>query len=128
MLKDLKINNTSKTPEINFDLTSGVFLISGISVPENSMEFYGEIINWLKEYVKTPNDNAKVVFKLTYVNTSSLQFIYDALIILNDAHNNPTKLSVDWYYLNDDDDMREMGEDFRDAVELPFTLIELVNV
>jgi SiaC family regulatory phosphoprotein len=122
-LKDLKINRTPKTPHVNFDLASGVFLISGVSVPENSMKFYDEIIRWSKDYVKSPTDKTKLVFKLTYVNTSSLQFIYDLLIILGDIHKKSSEISIEWHYMNDDIDMKEMGEDFEDAINIKINFV-----
>jgi len=30
---------TEKTPEVNFDFNSGVFLVRGISIPENTVDF-----------------------------------------------------------------------------------------
>ena len=82
----LKINKTPKTPDVEFNPTTGVFLISGISVPENSMEFYSSIITWLNEYIQNPVETTKLIFKLSYLNTSPLQFLYDFLIILDGIH------------------------------------------
>ncbi len=127
-LKILKINSTPKTPEIDFNHTSGVFQIIGISVPENSLEFYSSIINWLKEYVLNPVDRTKIIFKLTYVNTSSLQFLYDILLILDKIHDKKSKIQVEWYYLSEDYDMKEMGEDYRDALNIDFSFVEVETV
>lgn len=126
-MENLKIHSTPKTPLIDFDLDSNVFLIAGISVPENSLEFYGIIIKWLKEYVKSPNSPIKLVFRLTYVNTSSLQFIYDLLMIFGDI-TNKSNIIVEWYYLDEDEDMQEMGEDFREATNLKFSFFAVETV
>ena len=127
-MKDLQINNTPKTPEVNFNLKSGVFSISGVSVPENSMEFYETIINYLTEYVSSSSSKMKFVFKLSYVNTSSIQFIYDILMISNEANNKFKNIEVDWYYMKDDDDMMQMGEDFNDAVGIDFSFTEVESI
>ena len=127
-MKDLKINSTSKTPEINFNVSTGVFVVSGVSVPENSMEFYGNITDWLSKYVKKPLKKTKFIFKLSYVNTSSLQFIYDMLMILDSINNESSRISVEWYYLDEDTDMKEMGEDFKEALSFPFSFYSVENV
>ena len=127
-MRDLKIHRTPKTPQIDFNLTTGVFLVSGVSVPENSMEFYGTLIGWLKDYIKSPVENTKVVFKLSYVNTSSLQFIYDLLMLLNSVNGKGSSVSVEWYYLEEDIDMKEMGEDFKEALTIDFSFFEVETV
>ena len=127
-MKDLKINSTSKTPEINFSISTGVFVVSGVSVPENSMEFYGNITDWLSLYAKNPLEKTKFIFKLSYVNTSSLQFIYDMLMVLDGINNELSKISVEWYYLDEDIDMKEMGEDFKEALSFHFSFYSEENV
>lgn len=127
-MKDLKRPNGPKTPGIDFKPKSGLFLISGISVPEDTRDFYGPIITWTKEYIKSPAEVTNIEFKLSYVNTSSLQYIYDFLMVLDELNKNTSSVNVDWYYLDEDIDMQEMGEDFRDAVGLNFTFHEVENV
>ncbi len=127
-MEKLSIPNAPKTPGVEFDPMSGDFFISGISVPENSREFYDPIILWLKEYVKSPAESTKIEFKLSYVNTSSLQFIYDLLMQLDGVNSKKTSISIDWYYLEEDLDMQEMGEDFRDAINVDFNFFGVENV
>ncbi len=126
-MKKLELPNAPKTPRIDFDHLSGDLLISGISVPENSREFYEPIIVWLNDYIKNPADSTRIIFKLSYVNTSSLQFIYDLLMLLDNLSGDKSAVSVDWYYLEDDIDMQEMGEDFRDATKVKFNFFGLEN-
>ena len=46
---NLYIEQTHKTPEIDFNLSSGKLSISGVSVPENAHEFYFPVIEWLQK-------------------------------------------------------------------------------
>ncbi|PKP39347.1 MAG: nuclear pore complex subunit, partial [Bacteroidetes bacterium HGW-Bacteroidetes-15] len=39
-MSKLFIEETNKTPEIDFNLEKGVLSISGVSVPENAHDFY----------------------------------------------------------------------------------------
>jgi len=127
-LKDLKINRTPKTPLIDFNVETGVLLIAGVSVPENSMEFYGNLINWLKNYVNSPVKKTTVVFKLAYVNTSSLQFIYDFLMLLDEINGTTSDVKIEWFYLEEDIDMKEMGEDFREALSIDFSFFGVETI
>ncbi|MDB4533511.1 DUF1987 domain-containing protein [Vicingaceae bacterium] len=127
-MENLKIPNAPKTPGVNFDVSTGNFFVSGISVPEDSRGFYEPILNWLKDYIKAPAESTTLDFKLSYVNTSSLQFIYDLLMQLDGADGDSTKVVVNWYYLEDDIDMQEMGEDFKDATNIKFNFFGVEDV
>ena len=127
-MKDLKIYKTPKTPQVEFKQAEGVFFISGVSVPENSKGFYDNLINWINEYINAPARTTTVTFKLSYVNTSSLQFIYDILMLLDGINGKSTKVRIEWYYLEEDVDMKEMGEDFKDAVNIDFTFFNVKAV
>lgn len=122
-MENLTIRCTIKTPEISFNPAMGLFEITGVSLIENTMEFYHPILHWLEEYIKNPHKTTKFVFKLTYSNTSSFQFIYDMLNLIRSAEN--THLVVDWYYASDDLDMKEIGEDYKEASEVDFNFIEV---
>ncbi len=124
-MENLLIRHTSKTPEIDFNPTTGLFQISGVSVPENAIEFYKPILLWLKSYTKNPQDITTVNFKLTYLNTSSLQYLYDILVELSHVTIPPYKVTINWYYFADDTDMKETGEDFKDAVDFNFNILSL---
>jgi len=122
-LENLLITHTPKTPEIDFNHETGLLQISGVSVPENAIEFYQPILQWLRDYAKNPQDQTIVTFKLTYLNTSSLQYLYDILVELSRVTVPPYKVIINWYHLPDDLDMKETGEDFKDAVDFDFNIL-----
>lgn len=114
-MEDLLIEQHDKTPEVRLLYKSGEIIIEGISVPENSAEFFIPIIKWVKNYVEQPQEKTKVSLNLYYTNTSTLHFIYTILEILQNELPNDT-IEILWYYSKDDDDGFELGEDFRDAM------------
>ena len=120
----LKIANTFKSPRIDFDPDKGIFEISGVSLLENTLEYYKPILSWLTRYLENPAANSIIVFKLTYSNTSSLQFIYDIINLIYREHRKKTVLSVKWYYSEDDIDMKEIGEDYKESFDIDFSIIE----
>ncbi|MDG1475670.1 MAG: DUF1987 domain-containing protein [Vicingaceae bacterium] len=123
-MKNLKIESTSKTPQIDFNLDSGELLISGISVPENAIEFYTPVIEWLINYAANPKNKTVLNLKLSYLNTSSLQFLYDALKELDEIVA-PDSVIINWYYSEDDEDMKETGEDFKEVTSSEFNFVEV---
>ncbi len=123
-MERLIIESTTKTPHVDFDPESGIFEISGVSVPENAIDFYTRVVNWLKEYGNNPNSKTEISFRLNYLNTSSLQFLYDVLKEL-DGILEPPLVVVNWYYSKGDTDMQETGEDFQGTTKVKFNLIEV---
>ena len=49
-----QINATEKTPEIDFSPLTGVLKIKGISIPEDSKEFYRGLYLEVEEYLSSP--------------------------------------------------------------------------
>lgn len=125
----LYIEHTHKTPEIGFDFFEGKMSIAGVSVPENAHEFYFPLIEWLQKHLPDFKKNTLILdCKISYLNTSSLQFLGDIFFLLDDMQENSPaiKVEVNWYYDSYDSDMKETGMDFKDAVNIDFNLKEVV--
>lgn len=113
-MKDLKITGVSDTffvPNIDFNATSGHCEISGESYLENTVEFYSQIMNWLKDFMES-NSPIDFHFKLTYYNTSSSKAILQIMNLLKAYETKGAKVIVSWHYISDDEDMREEAEDY----------------
>lgn len=113
---------TPKTPRLHLNKETGEFEISGRSIPENSIEFYKPVINWLDNYINDPNERTLLVIRLEYFNTSSSKCLVEILRRLerlNDSH----QVEVKWCYEEEDEDMLESGEDFKEIIKLPIELV-----
>ncbi len=126
-MEPILIDGTPKTPTIKFDSATGVFEIKGRSIPENSVEFYKPLIDWLDLYKETPNNKTIVNIKLEYFNTSSSKCILDVFKKLETIHKAKNEVEVNWYYEEDDEDMLEAGEDYESIIRVPFKMIEIVE-
>ena len=115
-METLKISKTDDTPEIILDKTHGIFEISGRSLPEDSVEFYSSVFQWLQHYSKEPNLATEFVFKLEYVNTASSKMVQDILSALEKIKG----VTIVWYHFEDDEDMKDMGQELSELVEIPF--------
>lgn len=124
-MDSIKIEGTRKTPEISFDAEQGKVLIEGRSIPENSIEFYKPLVDWLEEYGKNPQEKTEVNIKLEYFNTSSSKCILDVFKKLETIHKDNKDVVINWYYEEDDEDMLEAGEDYQSILKIPFKMIEM---
>jgi hypothetical protein len=127
-MEPIIIEGTQKTPSVNFDADSGVFEIKGRSIPENSIDFYKPLIEWLEEYAKEAKEKTVVNVQLEYFNTSSSKCILDVFKKLEAINKMPkNEVVINWYYEEDDEDMLEAGEDYESIIRVPFKMIEVVN-
>ena len=126
-MEPLSIEGTTKTPTIKLDPKTGTIEIKGRSIPENSIEFYRPIVEWLEEYAKFPNKKTTVNIQLEYFNTSSSKCILDIFKKLESIKRARNEVIINWYYEEDDEDMLEAGEDYESIIRVPFKMIEIVE-
>lgn len=124
----LFIDGSAKTPSIEFDAETGVLSLKGRSIPENSIEFYKPLNDWLDLYSGSPKGRTVVDVRLEYFNTSSSKCILDFFKKLEKVNGDATEVHVNWYFETDDEDMEEAGEDYKAIVGLPFTIIEVEEI
>jgi len=104
-----------------------VFKLEGRSIPENSVEFYKPLVDWLEEYKDNPIEKTVVEVKLEYFNTSSSKCILDVFKKLEVIHKAKNSVEIKWFYEEDDEDMLEAGEDYESIIRVPFQMIEIVE-
>ncbi len=126
-MEPISIEGTAKTPTVKFDANSGMLEIKGRSIPENSIEFYKPIVDWLEQYSENSNDMTQVNIQLEYFNTSSSKCILDVFKKLEAIHKGKGEVIINWYYEEDDEDMLEAGEDYESIIRVPFKMIEIVE-
>jgi len=126
-MEPLNIESTPKTPSIKFLEDEGTVEIKGRSIPENSIEFYKPLVDWLEEYASNPLKKTVVNIQLEYFNTSSSKCILDVFKKLEAIHKSKHDVVINWYYEEDDEDMLEAGEDYESIIRVPFKMIEVVE-
>ena len=121
-MEDIQIEGTPKTPSVELNTARGSLEIKGRSIPENSIEFYKPLIEWIESYAKAPQENTIVNIQLEYFNTSSSKCILDLFKRLEVIKK---EITINWYYEEDDEDMLEAGEDYDAIINIPFKMIEI---
>jgi hypothetical protein len=125
MTDTLKIAATNTSPEINFEKGSGVLEISGSSRPENIFGFYDPVIEWLREYAKSPSAKTTFNFKLHYFNSASAKIIHGIVNLLTTIHKAGADISINWYYADGDDESLESGNDYASLSPVPFNFVKV---
>jgi len=120
-MKNIYIQATEESPEIIFDLEANIFSIKGRSVVSDVESFYAPVLDWLSEVEFS--DNVRFIFDLEYFNISSSKRILFILYKLNSLREAGKYIRVIWYFSIEDDEMKELGEDFAVMVNVPFEFI-----
>ena len=124
-MESIQYFKTDRTPFVSLS-PNGEFKISGISIPEDSTAFYKPILAWLADYSKSPQAETTAHFIFDYFNTSSSKDILEVFKALGVLHDSgKSKVSVKWEFEDDDDDIRECGEDYQSITGMTFEMIEV---
>ena len=119
-MKDILLEGTAKTPEVKFSIDPISMSLSRRSIPENSIEFYKPLLDWVDQSIQSHDEVVCISVKLEYFNTSSSKCVMDLFKRIEKA---APLASVDWYYEEEDEDMLEAGEDYDAIIDIPFRLI-----
>ena len=119
-MSDISLDGTAKTPTVKFAINPISMSLSGRSIPENSIEFYKPLLEWIDQHVNAEEPEVSISVKLEYFNTSSSKCLMDLFKRIEKAS---SKATVDWYYEDEDEDMLEAGEDYDAIIDIPFRLI-----
>ena len=123
-MERLIIEETDESPGIIFDRDTRDFILTGKSLPEDAVEFYEPVVEWIETYAKDPLPKTNIEFKMEYFNTASSKMVLDLLIAFEAIQlgDNGCDVLVRWHFEEDDEDMEDSGIDFADVVEIPFEM------
>ncbi|MFO7828466.1 MAG: DUF1987 domain-containing protein [Bacteroidales bacterium] len=129
-MNSLKIEGTTFTPEINFDIDNNTLSFLKVSKPANALEFYQPVFEFLdnfeKERVKSKVVKELVVdFKFDYFNTATAKILYELLEKFKRIKEQGVNIIINWFYHKDDDDLLEEGQMMSEAVGLDFQYITI---
>ena len=123
-----RVEQSYKTPLINFDGVTGNFEIKGRSIPDNSLKFYEPLLAWLDNYVQNPAPRTNLNLQLDYLNTNSTKCIADMLRKLEQISiNQKGKIIINWLYEEGDDGILAVGEEYKSIIKIPFNLISFTT-
>lgn len=122
-MENMIIEGSKTKANINFNAVTGILEIGGESYPENALEFFKPVYNWLENFFNEFKDEITFNFKMIYFNTSSSKAILDILDLIESHHKNNGKIIVNWFYEADDEDIQESGEEFAEGLSVTYNVI-----
>lgn len=120
-----KIDGTKDTPlmEVSEVGDQTNILISGVSMPENPLKFYEDMVNRMENYLDQPSSKTIVEMNLSYINSGSLKQLFNILFILEEIQEDNGGVELTWKYKTSDSLMKDKGEDIKEMIEIPVNLI-----
>jgi len=132
-MQKLSIDPTEKTPEILFSHEDNIFMIKGISRPENARAVFIPVLDWLAGY-KDMLSGEKPVYSrenpftlqldLEYFNSSSAKFLYDTIKTVKSFSTEGIPAIIEWTWDPEDPESLEAGEDLAELAGIEFAFIK----
>lgn len=119
------IEATARTPRFDFDPAARTLLLSGESYPEDPTKFFAEPLSKVLEFLRSTHEGpVHFTFHLTYFNSSSAKVLMDLFGALEECAQSGNEVLVEWQHADDDDNMRELGEEFaEELVQAKFKMV-----
>ena len=125
-MKALNIQGTNEVPQVHFDNKKGNLFIGGTSLPENVIEIYSPIMDWVEKYKAERTSCTHVEFNFDYLNTTSTNMVAKLIESIS-ALQQLGDVKITWYYMHGDYEMRELGEDLLDENNCRYEIIEIAG-
>jgi len=119
-METLLIEQTDDSPRIVLDPVDKLFEISGKSLPEDVLDFYQPVLDWLNAYRKEPDSKTIFNIRLIYFNTASSKMIMDIFLIFEEMVEEGHEVLIKWHSNQKDEDMQEAGKEFEEMIAVPF--------
>lgn len=107
-------------PKVEF--LPGSITMSGRSIPQDAFLFYDRLIRQIQEVVDKKK-NLTFNFKMSYYNTGSSMYMTKIFKMLKELSKH-AKVVINWYYLGVDEQMYELGVDYKEMLGMEINLIE----
>jgi len=128
-MKFLRIESSKFTPGIILDPGHNALEFYGFSLPENAIDFYQPVINWIKELkgeIEKYPQKAKelnIIFKLVYYNSASFRQLVDIFFIFGEMYKQGIPIQIAWQYDSEDPQMAEAGKELGDIAHVPVNIL-----
>jgi len=122
-MNDLTLIPNKDTLSVVCNYQTGVIELEGVSYPQDAAEFFNPIYEWLENYIDQVGAAIILNLRINYLNTSSTKCLFDFIDRLEEYYGTGKKVKINWYYEQEDEDMKETGLEFQEDMELPFELL-----
>jgi hypothetical protein len=107
---NILIEGSRKTPTIDFNHRAGEIILTGVSLPENAARIYEPLLDWINEYIKSPQPVTNFRLNLEYYNSSTTLWLAKMLKALSKIRGDGYLLFIHMYMNIEDFDELEADE------------------
>ena len=119
-MESLIINQTTQTPRVAFDATTGNGEIVGVSYPEYANIFYASVHDWINQYfTEDASRKLHVAFHLNYFNTATNKEVRLMMKLLDKHYTEEKSVSITWFHEEGDEDMEDIGKGYAVSLSVP---------
>ena len=122
-MKNISKEATRETLKVDCDIHTGEISLEGISYPQDAADFFEPISEWLDSYIHEIANPVILNVKVSYLNSSSTKFLFELIDKMEEYFIQGGEACVNWYYLEDDEDIKEAGLEFKEDLKLPFEML-----
>jgi len=123
-MDDFFVKRTFNTPEVELRPSEGILKIEGRSIPEDPGEYYDIILQKLEDYYRNPQKVTRIDIKLEYINSGSSKYMLEMFRIVKRNFDNGNDCLVNWFYEEDDESILELGQHYRNTINIPFKMVD----
>lgn len=124
-MKDLYIKSTEKSFEVS--LKDSHISFSGCSINNDPRNFFVPIREWVREYLKDPASTTVLDFKIEYIDTSTVKYLFEILRELVVVKSDKYGFVVNWHYEKYDPEILELGEILQNKLDVKFNFYQYIE-
>ena len=113
-----------KKDNLGITCSKGSVTMTGNSLLPNAQKFFQPVNDWVDEYIKDPKPKTEITLKFNYVDTASVQAIFNLLKKFREIPGYEENVIVNWHFEFDDPELLEVGEIMEGRLKLKFNFIE----
>jgi hypothetical protein len=118
-LKNMFIEQSDKSPLVDFNYFTGDLLLSGRSIPINAPRIFEPILEWVNEYIKDPKQTTNLRLNLEYFNTASSIWLAKIVKSLTTINKQDCVLFLHVYFsIEDFDDIDDIKDDLSPIIDI----------
>ena len=121
MLNPLFIEETEDTPRVLLDKEKGIFEITKKSLPEDAVNFFKPIFDWINVYIDDPNPKTDFHFFFEYFSTSTAKQLSKLMFLLEKLSEH-SEVNIVWQYIDGDTDMEISGNRYKQLINLSISI------
>jgi len=101
--------------------------MNGSSLLTDPLNFYRPVYEWVENYINSPAEKTTISLKFYYIDSASVQAIFDILKLLKKMPAAEKRIVIKWYFEFDDPELLEIGEIMETRLNLKFEFIQITN-